>query len=103
MTEQVQSGETHACDLAIVAIGQARIAELARAFPGVERDARGSLVADPATGATGHPRVFAGGDAVHGGELVVTAVQDGKRAARSIAEALGIAERADQAMRSGHV
>jgi len=98
----LQSGETHPCDVAIVAIGQARIAELARAFPGVERDARGSLVADPKTGATGHPRVFAGGDAVHGGELVVTAVQDGKRAARGICAALGATVRADSPMRAGH-
>jgi glutamate synthase (NADPH/NADH) small chain len=98
----LQGGETRACDLAIVAIGQARIADLARAFPGVERDARGSLVADPATGATGHPRVFAGGDAVHGGELVVTAVQDGKRAARGICAALGVTIRADSPLRAGH-
>jgi len=98
----VQGGETHACDLAIVAIGQARIAELARGFPGVERDARGSLVADPQTGATGHPRVFAGGDAVHGGELIVTAVQDGKRAARAICATLGVQVRADSPMLAGH-
>jgi dihydropyrimidine dehydrogenase (NAD+) subunit PreT len=97
----LESGETHACDLAIVAIGQARIAELARAFPGVERDGRGALVADPVSGATGHPRVFAGGDAVHGGELVVTAVQDGKRAARGICAALGVTIRPDSPMRAG--
>jgi NADPH-dependent glutamate synthase beta subunit-like oxidoreductase len=41
-----------------------------------------------------------GGDAT-GGELVVTAVQDGKRAARSIAKALGLAERLDAPMRAG--
>ena len=98
----LQSGETHACDLAIVAIGQAQVAELTRAFPGVQRDARGSIVADPLTGATGHPRVFAGGDAVHGGELVVNAVQDGKRAARGICAALGVSIRADSPMRAGH-
>ena len=98
----LQGGEAHACDLAIVAIGQAPIAELTRAFPGVERDARGSIVADPVTGATGHPRVFAGGDAVHGGELVVTAVQDGKRAARGICAALGVTVRADSPMHAGH-
>jgi dihydropyrimidine dehydrogenase (NAD+) subunit PreT len=98
----LQGGETHACELAVVAIGQARLAELARGFPGVERDARGSLVADPQTGATGHPRVFAGGDAVHGGELIVTAVQDGKRAARGICAALGVPIRSDSPMRAGH-
>jgi hypothetical protein len=34
--------------------------------------------------------------------LVVTAVQDGKRAAKSIAGALGIAERGDAPMKAGH-
>lgn len=96
------SGETVRCDLAVVAIGQARIAELSRSFPGVKLDARGSLVADPKTGATGHPKVFAGGDAMHGGELVVTAVQDGKRAARGICAALGIELRPDSPARAGH-
>ena len=35
-------------------------------------------------------RVWAGGDCVHGGQdLTVSAVEDGKQAARSIAAALG--------------
>lgn len=95
-------GETHACDLAIVAIGQARNGDLARAFTGVALDAHGSIVADPKTGATGNPKVFAGGDAAHGGELVVTAVQDGKRAARGICAALGVRVGPDSPMRAGH-
>ncbi len=98
----LQSGETHRCELAVVAIGQARLNELAECFPGVELDARGSLVADPLTGATGHPKVFAGGDAMRGGELVVTAVQDGKRAARGICAALGIDIRPGSPLRAGH-
>jgi len=99
---QLKNGDMVRCDLAVVAIGQARIAELAKAFPGVKLDARGSLVADAKTGATGHPRVFAGGDAMHGGELVVTAVQDGKRAARGICAALKIGIRNDSPLRAGH-
>ena len=98
----LQSGETHRCDLAVVAIGQARLREIASGFPGVKLDERGSIVADPLTGATGHPRVFAGGDAMRGGELVVTAVQDGKRAARGICAALGIDIRPGSPMRAGH-
>ena len=97
----LQSGETVRCDFAVVAIGQARLGDLAKCFPGVQLDAKGSLVADPVTGATGHPKVFAGGDAVHG-ELVVTAVQDGKRAARGICAALGIDIRTGAPMRAGH-
>jgi dihydropyrimidine dehydrogenase (NAD+) subunit PreT len=98
----LQSGETVRCDFAVVAIGQARLGDLAHCFPGVRLDAKGSLVADPVTGATGHPKVFAGGDAMRGGELVVTAVQDGKRAARGICAALGIDIRTGSPMRAGH-
>lgn len=99
---ELASGESHPCDLAVVAIGQAKLRELADCFPGVRLDAHGSLLADPQTGATDNPRVFAGGDAVLGGELVVTAVQDGKRAARGICAALGIEIRPDSPMRAGH-
>ncbi len=98
----LQSGETHRCDFAVVAIGQARLRRIADCFPGVRLDERGSLVADAKTGATGHPKVFAGGDAMRGGELVVTAVQDGKRAARGICAALGIEIRTGSPMRAGH-
>jgi glutamate synthase (NADPH/NADH) small chain len=86
-----EDGRELPCDLALVAIGQAPLRELAAAFPGVEVDEKGRIVADPASGRTGHPRVYAGGDAVSGGELVVTAVQDGKRAARAICAQCGIA------------
>jgi len=41
----------------------------------------GRLVADPATGQTGNPRYYAGGDCVNGGREVVDAVAEGKRAA----------------------
>ena len=36
---------------------------------------------DRATGQTGNPRYYAGGDCVNGGREVVDAVADGKRAA----------------------
>jgi glutamate synthase (NADPH/NADH) small chain len=94
-------GRTVPCELAVVAIGQARLRDLAAQLPGVAVDAKGVIKADARTGATGHAKVFAGGDAI-GGELVVTAAQDGKRAARGIAQALGIELRADSPMRAGH-
>ena len=97
---QLVDGREFACELALLAIGQGSLPSLARSFPGVKTDAKGRVEAEERTGRTGNPKLWVGGDAT-GGELVVTAVQDGKRAARSIAEALGIAERADQAMRSG--
>ena len=37
---------------------------------------------------TAHPRVFAGGDAVRGADLVVTAAYEGREAAASIVAAL---------------
>ena len=98
----LEDGRVLAADLVLVAIGQAKAPDSVPAFPGVERDAKGGIVADPLTGRTGNPKVWAGGDAVGGGELVVTAAQDGKRAARAICAALGLAVEADAPMMAGH-
>ena len=89
------------CELAILAIGQGSLGSLASSFPGVKTDAKGRVQSEDGTGRTGNPKLWVGGDAT-GGELVVTAVQDGKRAARSIANALGIEARNDAAMKAGH-
>jgi len=90
------------CELAIVAIGQAKLRDVVAGFPGVALDEKGRVVVEESTGRTGNPKVFAGGDAL-GGELVVTAVQEGKRAARAICAALGVTVRADAPMMAGHV
>ena len=74
--------------MVVVAIGQAGESELISKFPGVKRDTRGCVVVDEATGRTGNPRVFAGGDCVNGGKEVVNAVAEGKRAAVAIDEML---------------
>ena len=68
-----------------LAIGQERAAPVAMAFDGVEAEDDGRLRVDAATGATGHPRVFAGGDCVNGGREVVHAVAEGARAGRALA------------------
>jgi glutamate synthase (NADPH/NADH) small chain len=73
----------------VVAIGQTRLAEFVSRFPGVELDAHSRIVVDPATGRTGHPRVYAGGDSVNGGMEVVNAVAEGRDAARAILAVLG--------------
>jgi NADPH-dependent glutamate synthase beta subunit-like oxidoreductase/ferredoxin len=71
------------CDMLIPAIGQ-------RADTGFAYDAElplgrdGGLQADPETGATDLPGVFAGGDVVYGPRMVVDAVAAGKRAAVGI-------------------
>jgi glutamate synthase (NADPH/NADH) small chain len=73
------------CDLALLAIGQSKLRELAKELPGVELDERGRVVVkDEATCVTGNPKVFAGGDCVNGGKEVVNAVADGRNAARAL-------------------
>jgi glutamate synthase (NADPH/NADH) small chain len=71
-------------DLVILATGQARLVALAESFPGVKCDARGRIVTDAKTYATGNPRVFAGGDARNGGKEVVNAAAEGQAAAAAI-------------------
>lgn len=72
------------CDVALLAIGQSKLRDLAKLLPGVALDARGCVVADPATCQTGNPKVFAGGDCINGGKEVVNAVADGRNAARAL-------------------
>lgn len=98
---RLADGRELPADLVVLGIGQARLREAVSGFAGVAVDEKGLVVIDPATGRTGNPKVFAGGDAL-GGELVVTAVQEGKRAARGICAALGVAVRPDSPMRAGH-
>jgi dihydropyrimidine dehydrogenase (NAD+) subunit PreT len=72
------------CDMAALAIGQSKLREVAKELTGVELDAKGCVVADPANGATANPKVFAGGDCINGGKEVVNAVADGRNAARTL-------------------
>lgn len=72
------------CDMVALAIGQSKLRDIAKLLPGVELDARGCVVADAATGATGNPKVFAGGDCINGGKEVVNAVADGRNSARML-------------------
>jgi glutamate synthase (NADPH/NADH) small chain len=99
----LQDGRELPADLVLIAIGQERMRGLISKFPGVEMDERGLVVADAKTGRTGNPRVFAGGDAVSGGQVVVNAAQEGKRAARAICALLGVRVRAGAAMMAGHI
>ncbi len=72
------------CDTAIGAVGQVARRTLSDWIPGLEFEGSRLLV-DPATGQTGNPRYYAGGDATRGGDTAVAAVGDGTRAARAIA------------------
>jgi dihydropyrimidine dehydrogenase (NAD+) subunit PreT len=71
----------------IPALGQSRLTDLLQATRGIELK-NGAVLVDRATGRTGNPKYYAGGDCVNGGREVVDAVADGKRAARAIAEAI---------------
>ena len=73
-----------AADLVVLAIGQAKLKDLLAGVPGVALDDRGRVITDAATGRTGNPRVYAGGDCVNGGMEVVNAVADGRDAARAM-------------------
>jgi glutamate synthase (NADPH/NADH) small chain len=99
---QLEDGRELPADLVILGIGQAKLRDLAKQFSGVALDEKGRMIADPVTGRTGNPKVYAGGDGVSGGQEVVNAAQEGKRAARAICQALGIRVRPDAPMMAGH-
>ncbi len=99
---KLEDGRELPADLVVTAIGQARLEKLLASFPGLRRDGKGRIVADPETGKTGNQKTYAGGDAVSGGQEVVNAAQEGKRAAREICRFLGVPVRAAAAMNAGH-
>jgi len=70
-------------DTVIVAIGQTGEFSFLRPEDGIQT-AQGRIIFDPDTLATTAPGVFTGGDAAFGPRIAISAVADGKRAARSI-------------------
>lgn len=100
---KLADGRVLPADLVVLGIGQAKLREVASQFAGVVLDEKGRIVVDPKTGRTGNPKVFAGGDAISGGQEVVNAAQEGKRAARAICAMLGVPARPDSPMNAGHV
>ena len=84
----IADGEfTLECDMAIKALGQQPLVDFMAAIDGLEID-RGRLVVDPHSGVTSVPGLYAGGDCVSKGAEVVNAVEEGKIAARGIADFL---------------
>jgi glutamate synthase (NADPH/NADH) small chain len=71
-------------DTAILALGYWPDEIIGETTPGLETHDWGLITADPISQATSRPGVFAGGDAVTGPDLVVTAMVAGRRAAESI-------------------
>ncbi|NNF98821.1 MAG: NAD(P)-dependent oxidoreductase [Desulfobacteraceae bacterium] len=74
--------------MVIEAIGNRAESDSSRWYPNVDVDDKLLIKADPETGTTSTPGIFAGGDIVRGPALVVNAVQDGKLAAKAIQEYL---------------
>jgi len=71
-------------DVVIEALGQKAPDNLAEILPGVEINKRNLVEVDGSTLATSRKGVFAGGDVINGGLMVVTAVADGTKAAEQI-------------------
>jgi glutamate synthase (NADPH/NADH) small chain len=71
-------------DTVIVAIGQGPNTLVPRTTKNLEASERGNIIADPETGETSKPGVFAGGDVVTGAATVILAMGAGKIGARSI-------------------
>jgi glutamate synthase (NADPH) small chain len=75
-------------DVAIVAVGNGPSPTLQKTTPDLAHARSGTIQADPLTGRTSKPGVFAGGDIVTGGATVILAMGAGRRAAKSIGEYL---------------
>ena len=78
-------------DMVFLALGQVADEAFINSIPGVGIS-HGRIIADPKNGKTSNPRIFAGGDVVHGAMEVVNAVQAGKLAAVEIADFLSNGE-----------
>jgi len=72
------------CDSVIVAIGQTGELDWIAPEDGLEVSPRGTLAVDKETLTTTAQGVYAGGDIAFGPRLIINAVADGQRAARSI-------------------
>lgn len=73
-----------ACDMVILATGQAKQSAFLNLIDSLEKDGRGCIKVNPQSFQTSRPKYFAAGDAVNGGAEVVNAAAEGKMAARGI-------------------
>ena len=71
-------------DTAVISIGSGSNPLLTKTTPGLALNKWGYIVADPKTGKTMKPRVWAGGDIVTGSATVILAMGAGRLAANSI-------------------
>jgi glutamate synthase (NADPH/NADH) small chain len=71
-------------DAVVIAIGQGPNPLVQSTTKGLTTNKKGNIIADPETGATSKPGVFAGGDIVTGAATVILAMGAGKKAAKAI-------------------
>lgn len=76
-------------DTVIMAIGQSPNPLIGNSCSELKREKWGGVIADPETGQTSIPGVFAGGDIVTGAATVISAMGAGKKAAEAIRKHLG--------------
>ena len=75
--------QTLDCDWVVKGTGQSKQTGLLKQIDGMKLDEKGKIIVDD-NFRTSHPKYFAAGDAVSGGEEVVNAVANGKKAAKAI-------------------
>jgi glutamate synthase (NADPH/NADH) small chain len=75
-------------DLAVIAVGAGANPLITSTTPGLDSNKWGYIVADPKTGKTMKPRVWAGGDIVTGQATVILAMGAGRQAANSMQDYL---------------
>ncbi len=86
---EISSSEwTLEVDAVIEAIGSVAAADSPSWYPEVKVSEKKLIVTDPETGKTSVEGIFAGGDIARGPALVINAIDDGKKAARAIAQQL---------------
>jgi len=71
-------------DTVLVAVGAGANPVLSSTTPDLKLNSRGYYIADPVTGLTSKPRVFAGGDIVTGSATVISAMGAGRQSAQAI-------------------
>jgi len=71
-------------DTVLVAVGAGANPVLSSTTPDLKLNSRGYYIAEPVTGLTSKPRVFAGGDIVTGSATVISAMGAGRRSAQAI-------------------
>jgi formate dehydrogenase (NADP+) beta subunit len=72
------------CDTVVLAVGQMADLSFLGEGHGLQTTPQNLIAVDPATLATSRQNVFAGGDIAFGPRIVISAVADGRRAARAI-------------------